>query len=330
MTPPRTATIRVSRGILVALLGAVVACGGPAEAPPEGEAMAPEAPAPDASVIVAPDAVVELVQDGYAFTEGPVAGPDGSLYFSDIPANHIHRLRPDGTVELFREETNGANGLAIDDEGRIIAVEGGSGRVVAIDAEGNLEVLVEPSDEGPGRPNDLILDGRGGQYITDPAPRPEAGAAPSRPSRVFYLSPAGDLVLLTDQIERPNGITLTLDGQTLVIANSAGTELLAMSVQPNGTATGLRTWGQLRGIPAGETSAADGLAIDADGRVYVATRVGVQVLNPEGEHLETIETPKQPSNIAFGGPNRELLYITAREGLYRVPLLTRGPADRFK
>jgi len=300
-----------------------VACGG-------GDAQPEEVPDTGPASVVAEGAVPELVQDGFMFTEGPVAGPDGNLYFSDIPENRVYRVLADGPVEVFLENTDGANGLAFDAQGRLVAAQGAGGQIGAFDAEGNVAVLARGTDDDPYRPNDLILDTRGGIFFTDPGQRPTPEAPATRNPRVFYITPDGETVPVTDMAGRSNGITLTLDGATLLIADSNGHDVLAMDVAPDGSTGNLRPWAALQGIPDGENSGADGVAVDSEGRLYVTSAPGVQVFDDIGNYLETIAFPQQPSNIAFGGPDRMTLFATARTGLYSLQMRTAGPADRAK
>jgi gluconolactonase len=129
-------------------------------------------------------------------------------------------------------------------------------------------------------------------------------------------------------VARPNGLTLTNDGKTLIVDDTLNTPVFAYDVQPDGSAKNKRPLLQLRDIPAGQESGADGLAVDRDGRLYITTLTGVQVFDAKGEYLGTIKVGRQPANVAFGGPDRQTLYITAREGLYRVKTLAKGP-DRL-
>ena len=129
--------------------------------------------------VVAPGVEPELVQEGFVFTEGPVAAPDGGLYFSDIRPNRIYRLDPSGKIDLVREQTNGANGLAVTAEGDLLAAEGGGKRISRRSRDGTVTTVTEGIEGKPFlAPNDLIIDAKGGIYITDPGPRPvEPGRA---------------------------------------------------------------------------------------------------------------------------------------------------------
>jgi gluconolactonase len=274
--------------------------------------------------VMAPGVEPELAQEGFVFTEGPVGTPDGGLYFSDIRPNKIYHLDPDGKIVLVREQTNGANGLAVTKDGDLLAAEGDGKRISRRSRDGTVTTVTEGVDGKPFlSPNDLILDAKGGIYVTDPGPRP---VVPGRPTSVSYL-PAGakQAVVIDDKIGRPNGLTLTHDGKTLIVDDTIGPIVFAYDVQGDGGVTGKRTFAQLRDIPEGKESGADGLAIDRDGRVYFTTVAGVQVFDAKGQYLGTIKVPRQPANVAFAGPDKRTLYITAREGLYRVKMLSQGP-----
>ena len=267
---------------------------------------------------------VQLVNEGFVFTEGPVGTADGGLFFSDLQtADRINRLDPRGEISSFREKTNGANGLAVTRAGEVFAVESTGKRVIKI-ANGQLTALTEGSPEKPLlSPNDLILDSKGGIYFTDPGPRP---VVPGRKVYVYYL-PAGarQPIMLDDQIARPNGIMITTNGRTLLVDDTVGDTVFAYDIQTDGTVKNKRPFAKLRNIPAGQDSGADGMALDRNDRLYVTSAAGVQVFDKAGRYLGTIPIPRQPSNAAFSGPDKRSLYITAREGLYRLRTLSQGP-----
>jgi gluconolactonase len=275
--------------------------------------------------VLAPGAKVELVQEGFSFLEGPVGALDGGLFFSDVTgANRTMRLEASGKVTVVRENTNGTNGLAILKDGSLIGVEDEGRRVSKRSPDGQIAVLTEGA---PGRPllspNDLIVDRKGGIYFTDPGPRP---VVPGRRTYVYYL-PTGshEPIVLDDTIARPNGLTLTRNGKTLIVDDTVGDTVFAYDVQADGTVKNKRPFAHLHDSPAGAESGADGLALDRVGRVFIATASGVQIFDPAGKYLGTIPVARQPSNVAFAGPGKRTLYITARQGLYRIQTLTRGP-----
>jgi gluconolactonase len=277
--------------------------------------------------VLAAATAVELVQEGFSFTEGPVGSADGGLFFSDIRANRVYYLDPSGKVTVVREATNGANGLALARSGELVFAEGGGKRITQRSKDGAVTTLTEGIPGMPlMAPNDLIVDARGGVYFTDPGPFPPV---PGRQAFVYYL-PAGTKVpvILDSQNPLPNGLVLSNDGKTLIVNNTLGTVLWAFDVKPDGTVANKREFATLRGTPEGRPSGADGIAIDRDDRVYVTSVVGIQVFDAKGAYLGTIAVPRQPANVAFAGPGKQTLYITAREGLYHVNMLSKGP-DRL-
>jgi len=277
--------------------------------------------------VVAPGAVPELIQEGYVFTEGPVGTADGGLYFSDIRVSKTYFLDPGGKISVAREGTDGANGLALTKDGELLFAEGDAKRITKRNRDGSIAVLTEGPPGVPLlAPNDLIVDTRGGIYFTDPGPRP---VVPGRPTYVYYL-PAGAKtpILIDGTVPRPNGLTLTNDGKTLIVDDTLNPTVFAYDVEPDGSVKNKRPFLQLRDIPAGAESGADGMAIDRDGRLYITTVTGVQVFDAKGQYLGTIKAGRQAANVAFGGPDKQTLYLTAREGLYRVKLLAKGP-DRL-
>jgi gluconolactonase len=277
--------------------------------------------------VVAPGADPQLVQEGFVFTEGPVGTPDGGLYFSDIRPSRIYRLDPHGKIDLVREQTNGANGLALTRDGELLAAEGEGKRISKRSRDGTIATVTDGVDGKPFMaPNDLILDAKGGIYITDPGPRP---VVPGRIAYVYYLpASAKQPIVIDDQIARPNGLTLTRDGKTLIVDDTLGPSVYAYDVQPDGSVKNKRTLAQLRDIPEGKESGADGIALDREDRVYITTVAGVQVFDAAGKYLGTIKVPRQPANAAFSGPDKRMLFITARERLYRLNTLAQGP-DRI-
>jgi gluconolactonase len=274
--------------------------------------------------VLAPGVEPELVQEGFVFTEGPVATADGGLYFSDIRPSKTYFLDPGGKIAQVRENTNGANGIAVTKDGELLFAEGEGKRISKRGKDGTMTTLTEgPPGKPLLSPNDLIVDAKGGIYFTDPGPRP---VVPGRPTYVYYL-PAGakQPVLVDGEVARPNGITLTNDGKTLIVDDTIGPTVFAYDVQPDGSVKNKRAFTQLRDIPAGKESGADGLAIDRNDRVYITTVTGVQVFDAKGQYLGTIKAGRQAANVAFGGPGKSTLYLTAREGLYRVKTLAQGP-----
>jgi gluconolactonase len=284
--------------------------------------------------VIEEGAPLEVFVGGFQGLEGPVGALDGALYFNDIPTNRTYKIDTKLMMSVWRENTGGANGLFVLKDGRILAAEGGGRRIVAVAPDGRVTALATEFKGQPLRaPNDLIADSRGGVYFTDPAPRPAPDVAPKEPGNVYYLRANGEVVLLDAQIQRPNGITLSIDEKTLYVDNTEGEFVYAFDVLPDGRVTKKREFVKLREPEKGSLglrSRADGMALDSMGRLYVATAAGIQVIDSRGQHLGIIRVPTVARNVAFGGPGRRTLYMTALESLYHVPMAAQGPPGRSK
>ena len=274
--------------------------------------------------VVAAGARVELVQDGFVFTEGPLPMPDGGLLFTDLRASRIHRLDLTGRITVFRDKTNETNGLAYMPSGELLAAETGAKRITITGRNEAVRELTSGDGKTPlAAVNDLIADSKGGVYFTDPNMRP---IVPGRKVYVYYLPPGERFAqVVDDTMTRPNGLTLSLNGRVLYVCDTVGHDVFAFDVRADGRLEAKRVFARLRDIKPGADSGADGMAIDREGRLFVTTATGVQIFSRAGEYLGTIPVPRRPTNVAFSGPGKGTLYITAREGLYSVRMLTRGP-----
>jgi gluconolactonase len=278
--------------------------------------------------VVAAGVTPELVRENFDNTEGPVGAADGSLYVSDTNANLTYHMDLAGKFEVVRRDTTRANGIAFTRNGDMVWADGDGPRLSIGKPGGPVKMLTDGFTDGRKfiQPNDLIADDKGGIYFTDPGPRPVVAG---RPTWVGYLPPGSQFgVLLDKENPRPNGITLTPDGKTLIVDNTIGNTVFQFDVQPDGMVKNKRPFAQLHDIKAGEESGADGMGIDRDGRLYVTTVRGIQIFDKGGKYLGTLKVPRQPSNVAFAGADKHMLYITARQGLYRIRLQSQGP-DRL-
>jgi sugar lactone lactonase YvrE len=302
--------------------------------PPATDTEAPGIPG-----VIAAGTKVQVIKQGFQGTEGPVALPDGSLIFTETQANRITRIDASGNTSTFLENTNGSNGLGFDRKGRLISVQTTpkQAKIGVIYPKGAEAVLADNFEGKPfGRPNDLVVDKKGGVYFSEPGPTPQqaqAGSAQELPPAVYYVPPCGKAIKIADGIERPNGIQLSPDEKTLYVNNSNGEYLLAFDVQRDGSVGNRRNFAKYEGVQregGTVTSGADGLAIDSQGRVYVATSIGVQVFSPKGEHLGTIPLSRAPQNLAFAGPDKKTLYVVGRGVAFKIPMLAQGYKGRAK
>lgn len=275
------------------------------------------------------------IKSGFTGTEGPIALPDGSGFiFTETQANRITKIGVDGNIGNYIQDSNGANGLAFSANGDLYAVQTLKPSVGIIYPKERAKVLASQFDGKPlNRPNDLVLDKKGGVYFTDPGVNPKPGEAPTGQPAVYYIKPSGELVQIITDIQRPNGIQLSPDEKVLYVANTAGEYVFAYDVAEDGSIGARRKFALLEGYRKTEngfSSGADGLAVDAAGRLYVATSAGIQVFDQVGIALGIIPLPKAPQNLAFAGKDKKTLYVVGRGDAYKIPVLTAGFAGRVK
>jgi len=272
----------------------------------------------DLGAIIDEDAPIQKIQDGFQFTEGPAPGPDGNIYFSDIPNERIHKYDvKTGEISVHREDTGKANGLMFAPGGSLIACQGGSRQLTQQDFSGKVTVLADKYDgKLLNSPNDLAIDGKGGIYFTDPRygnrddiQQPVEG--------VYYLPRNGELIRVIDDLVRPNGLVLSLDRKSLYVADNGAKTIWKYDVKNDGTLANGSKWVDMDG-------GGDGMTIDERGNVYCAGGGAVHVWNPAGELLTKIQPPEGPANCIFGGPDGKTLFMTARTGFYSVRMNVAG------
>jgi len=284
--------------------------------------------------VVAAGTRIELIKDGFTGTEGPVALPDGSLIFTETNANRITRIAADGSTSTFLDNSNGANGLGLTVDGTLYAVQVANPQVGIVYPPAKVKILADQFEGAPfGRPNDIVVDKHNGVYFTDSGALAKSGQPPTAKPAVYHITPAGDLQRIASDIERPNGIQLSPDEKVLYVANTLGEYVFAYDVAADGSVGQRRSFAKLAGwkkTDNGYSSGADGLAVDARGRLYVATNIGIEIFNANGEAIGNITLPKQPQNLAFAGPGKKELYAVGRGSAYKIAVLTPGFADRAK
>jgi gluconolactonase len=276
---------------------------------------------------------IELIREGFEGTEGPLGIADGSLLFTETRANRITRISEDGQVSTYLEATNGANGLGLNAAGELVAVQTVDPKVGVLLPADKARALAEKYEGLPfGRPNDLVVGLKAGIFFTDPGIAIKEGEPPRAKPGVFRLLD-GKLERIIEGIERPNGVQLSPDERTLYVANTQGEHVLAFSIEANGKIGPRRNFAPLKGWTKGEngfSSGADGLAIDREGRLYVASNAGIEIFSAKGEALGVIALPHRPQNLAFAGKDKKTLYVVGRGAAYRIRLEAAGFAGRAK
>jgi len=293
------------------------------------------------------------VLTGYNGLDDPIGLMDGSLVFTEPNERRIHRMNTaTNQAAVLVANSNESHGVTQDSRGRLISAQAwdGSTRIGVIYPVGSEMVLADNFEGKPfSRPNDLIVARNGGIYFTDPGltvdqaadlvKRRGAPLGPRLPAAVYYLPPGGRPIKIEDKLIRPNGIQLSRDEKMLYVDDSNGADVIAWDIQPDGLVRNRRTFGTVTGRSTrdnglgGVKSFADGMTIDNDGRLYVATGGGVEVLSPQGRNLGTIPVKCPPAdcqNLAFSGPGKKTLYIGGAGSLYKVDMLAQGFIGRAK
>jgi len=307
--------------------------GGQNQAPPP----APETEATNIPDVVAGGTKVQLIKEGFRDAQGATAAPDGSFLFTERSANHILKVDKDGKISTYMENTRGVHNFSFDAKGRAIGLRWDPAEVAVI---APTQTVLSDKFEGSGfgRPKDLVIDKKGGVYFTDQLGIFADGIGPS----VYYVKPDGHTIKISSDISRPSGIMLSPDEKTLYVTDSVGTFIKMFDVQPDGSVRNERNFGEAYERRPTH-SLADGLAVDAAGRLYVATYLGVLVFSPKGAELGRIRIPRQPVNVAFAGPDKKTLYVLGAilglrdadsqpefGAVYKIPMLAEGYRGRAK
>jgi len=267
---------------------------------------------------------VEQIQTDFQFTEGPAKAPDGTIYFTDIPANRIYQLSTEGKMTVFLEPSGHCNGLMVTADGTLYACSM-DGQVIKIDRSTKQVTPLASEYQGKrfNAPNDLVIDQSGGIYFTDPhyrAPDP----LPQKTTAVYYRSPEGKVTRLLDDLNAPNGVILSPDEDTLYVIPSQQSEMMAYPVKAPGKLGTGKVFCHLK-QKAGQTGrGGDGLTVDTQGNLYITSALGLQVYSPQGKLLGVVEFPEQPANVTFAGEDNNHLYVTARKSLYMVKMKATG------
>jgi gluconolactonase len=278
-------------------------------------------------------AAVERIATGFRFTEGPVWNHrDGYLLFSDVSGDVTVRWSEEDGAGDWRRPSGHANGLAYDGEHRLVACEHDRSAVTRTEHDGTVEVVASHFE---GRelnsPNDLCVAFDGSICFTDPHPSGRtADWGIERDAEldfrgVFRVPPGGGgPILLTKELDFPNGVCLSPDERRLYVNDTWRMEIRVFDVLADGTVASNRLVLRQPGSGAFDDGIPDGMKCDERGNLYCTGPGGVWVIDPAGAHLGTIETPEAASNMCFGGPDRRTLYVTASRSVYRVPMKVRG------
>lgn len=276
-----------------------------------------------------PDFVIEHLDDNCQFSEGPVWNNDGFYLFSDITANCIYKISAQKKKELFASNSGtsnpndedlkpdqiGSNGLAYHSESKkLLVCRHGTHMVGEWNGSELLPLIPSYNNQPLNSPNDIIVDAKGRIFFSDPPYGLKDGKLnPEKfqPIAGVYCFDHGDVKLICDKYQYPNGVCITPDGKELYICSNKPFESF-ISVYDLETL-------QFKRVLAEENS--DGIKCDLHGNVYLCNKAGLIILNSEGKRMALIQLPTIPANCCFGGENKKDLFITARENVFLIKSL---------
>ena len=268
------------------------------------------------SDILIPGEDWELVGQGYQFTEGTVANARGEVFFQDIPTSKTYKVGVDGKLVTLPLDAKKASSTAFGADGKRYVVAGGTKQIISYD-NSQKESVVADTING----NDFVVAHNGNIYVTSPN-------GSEKPSMIYLVRPDGKRILVDQGLKFANGIALTPDQSQLYITESATHWVWVYQIRADGTLAYKQHYGWLHVPDNKENAWADGLKCDTAGRVYIATNMGLQILDQTGRVNAILPVPcspgAQPSNVCFGGTNFNTLYVTVVDKVYRRKLRTRG------
>lgn len=255
----------------------------------------------------------QLVSEGHGFTEGPAVDREGNFFFVDARKSTIHKVNKSGQVSLFAENTGGASGLMFGPDGRLYAA--GKRGIYAYDVTGRESAVAEGSPA-----NDLAITTGGRIYFTDPQSK-----------KVWVVDKGGAKRTVHEGLPFPNGVVLSADESLLLVADMGARSVWSFQIQPDGSLENGQPFYRLEmpeetGIVPYLSAGSDGMTVDTEGYLYVATRLGIQVCDQPGRVVAIIGKPgtASPSNVVFGGPDGRTLYVTAGDKVYSRRLRRTG------
>ena len=287
------------------------------------------------AAILAEGAKIELAATGLKFAEGPVW--DGkSLLVSDVQGDAVYRLVKGEGLKPFIAPSHWANGHSWFIDGSLVAAEHASGEVTLRAADGKTSTLVSRyRGKRLNSPNDAVVRSDGLIYFTDPPfglkppYGPVARAAELDFAGVYRFDPKNnELTLLARDLKYPNGIAFSPDETKLYVNDTATQKVWIYDVAPDGLIANAREFADL--TISNPRGVVDGMKVDKLGHVYSVCPAGVCILTPEGKLIGTVAIPEQATDVAWGGEDHDVLFVTATTSVYRIQTRMRGVGSGLK
>jgi gluconolactonase len=281
--------------------------------------------------LVDEDAEVERVATGFTFTEGPIWMPDGSLHFSDMPADKRRRWHPSEGVTVLRDPSNKCNGMTLDNDGNLIVCEHVTSSLVREHPDGRRDVLASHwGSSYLNSPNDVIVASDGSIIFTDPTYGRMPGFGIERKQEldfqgVYRIATDGTMTLLLDDFAQPNGLCFSPDESLLYVNDTDRAHIRVFDVGASHELSNGRVFAENIGDgDLAKGGLVDGMKADEHGNIYVTGPDGVWVFAPDGEHLGVIRVPESVGNVNWGDDDWRTLYIPASTSIYRIRLNVAG------
>ena len=262
----------------------------------------------------------ELVEKGYQFTEGTAANAAGEVYYQDIPASKTYKVGLDKKIVTLKLDAKRSSGTCFGTDGKRYTVAGGTKQILSYDAN-EKETVVADSITA----NDLVVANNGNIYVTVPD-------GTTRPGKLYLIRPNGEKIVVDEGLKYPNGVTLSPDQTQLYATESASHWVWIYKIKADGTLTYKQRYGWLHVADTEENAWSDGIKCDTAGRIFVTSKIGIQVLDQLGRVNAILPIPPsngQASNICFGGAGFNIIYVSAGDKIFRRKLKTRG-ANTFE
>jgi sugar lactone lactonase YvrE len=266
--------------------------------------------------ILLPDEDWQLVGEGYKGTEGPATNAAGEVFFNDTGASKTYKVALDGQVSVVNADAKKANGEAFGPDNRLYSVSMREPKVLRYEPDDKVTVLAEDLAG-----NDIVVAHNGNAYVTNPPPDNS-----NEPSRLWLIKPDGTKQMVDmGAVRYMNGVTLSPDQTLLYVADYRAHWIYSYLIQPDGTLQNKQRFGWLHVADPDEQSNADGVRVDRDGRLYVATRLGVQVCDQLGRVQCILPTPnRRIANLVFGGEKFDTLFATCGDKVFKRKLNVQG------